>query len=287
MSDLHFNPMDPEFVADPYPMYHRLRAEDPVHHSQLGFWILTRYEDVASVLRDPNFAKEAIAAFVAQRLGVDATIGIGISMLDRDPPDHTRLRSLVSKAFTPRVVEGLRPRIQQIVDELYVAFTGQSVVPGALERPNVVALRSLSKTEGLAALRLGFAVGHPTIVDRLRRVTGPYDVNMFAVVAGKAALADPDHVRRYVAEVLAAKAWTERELDRLGVRRSAGAGNYLLVWPPGDCDTVVAAIRTRGILVRSMARKPVIAGSFRLTIGRREDMQRFMTAFAQAIGREE
>ena len=118
MSELHFNPMDPEFVADPYPMYHRLRAEDPVHLSPLGFWVLTRYEDVVSVLRDPNFAKEAIAAFVAQRLGVDATVGIGISMLDRDPPDHTRLRSLVSKAFTPRVVEGLRPRIQQIVDEL-------------------------------------------------------------------------------------------------------------------------------------------------------------------------
>jgi cytochrome P450 len=118
MSDLHFNPMDPEFVADPYPMYHRLRAEDPVHRSPLGFWVLTRYEDVASVLRDPNFAKEAIAAFVTQRLGADATVGIGISMLDRDPPDHTRLRSLVSKAFTPRVVEGLRPRIQQIVGEL-------------------------------------------------------------------------------------------------------------------------------------------------------------------------
>lgn len=118
MSEVFFNPMDPEFVADPYPTYHRLRTEDPVHWSPLGFWVLTRYEDVLHVLRDPNFAKEAIAAFVARRLGADATVGIGISMLDRDPPDHTRLRSLVSKAFTPRVVEGLRPRIQQIVDEL-------------------------------------------------------------------------------------------------------------------------------------------------------------------------
>src|SRR5882762_1655310 len=113
-----FNPMDPEFLADPYPTYHRLRTEDPVHRSPLGFWVLTRYEDVVGVLRDHRFAKEAIAAFVAQKLGVELTSGIGISMLDRDPPDHTRLRSLVSKAFTPRVVEGLRPRIQQIVDEL-------------------------------------------------------------------------------------------------------------------------------------------------------------------------
>src|SRR5262252_4253690 len=113
-----FNPMDPAFVADPYPTYHRLRAEDPVHQSPLGFWVLTRYEDVSAVLRDPRFIKEPLAALVAARFGAEVPRGIGLSMLDRDPPDHTRLRSLVSKAFTPRVVEGLRPRIQQIVDGL-------------------------------------------------------------------------------------------------------------------------------------------------------------------------
>jgi cytochrome P450 len=117
MGGLEFNPMDPAFVADPYPTYHRLRAEDPVHRSPLGFWILTRYEDVVAALRDPRLGKEAIAAFVAARFGA-AVPAVGLSMLDRDPPDHTRLRSLVSKAFTPRVVEGLRPHIQQIVDGL-------------------------------------------------------------------------------------------------------------------------------------------------------------------------
>jgi cytochrome P450 len=113
-----FNPMDPEFLADPYPTYRRLRTEDPVHHSPLNFWVLTRYEDVVAVLRDPRFIKEPLAAFVAARFGVAVPPGVGVSMLDRDPPDHTRLRSLVSKAFTPRVVEGLRPRIQEIVDSL-------------------------------------------------------------------------------------------------------------------------------------------------------------------------
>jgi cytochrome P450 len=117
MGGIEFNPMDPAFVADPYPTYHRLRAEDPVHHSPLGFWVLTRYDDVVAALRDPRLAKEAIAAFVAARFGAPIP-ALGLSMLDRDPPDHTRLRSLVSKAFTPRVVEGLRPRIQQIVDGL-------------------------------------------------------------------------------------------------------------------------------------------------------------------------
>jgi cytochrome P450 len=113
-----FNPMDPEFLADPYPTYHRLRTEDPVHYSPLGFWVLTRYEDVSAVLRDPRFIKEPLAALVAARFGAEVPRGVGLSMLDRDPPDHTRLRSLVSTAFTPRVVEGLRPRIQQIVDGL-------------------------------------------------------------------------------------------------------------------------------------------------------------------------
>src|SRR5713101_9661059 len=118
MSDLVFDPMDPEFVADPYPVYARLRAEDPVHQSPRGFWVLTRYEDVATVLRDSILAKEPLAAFVAARFGAAVPPGVGLSMLDRDPPDHTRLRGLVSKAFTPRVVEGLRPRIQTVVDGL-------------------------------------------------------------------------------------------------------------------------------------------------------------------------
>ena len=175
------------------------------------------------------------------------------------------------------------PRTLVVVDELYVAFTGESVLPAALALPNMVALHSLSKAAGIAALRLGFAIGHPTVLDRLRRVTGPYDINMLAVVAGRAALTDPDHMRRYVAEVAAAKAWTVAELCRLGARHAVGGGNYVLVWPPRDCGRVVQALREAGILVRSMAGKPVIDGSFRLTVGTRADMQRFVTAFAEAI----
>src|SRR6185436_12486152 len=83
MSGVEFNPMDPAFVADPYPTYRRLRAEDPVHHSPLGFWVLTRYEDVVAALRDPRLAKEAIAAFVAARLGTTPTPVHALSMLDR------------------------------------------------------------------------------------------------------------------------------------------------------------------------------------------------------------
>ena len=126
MADVQFNPMDPAFVADPYPTYHRLRAEDPVHHSPLGFWVLTRYPDVMTMLRDPRLTKEPIAAFVAARFGMSVPPpGLGLSMLDRDPPDHTRLRGLVSKAFTPKALESLRPGIQQIVDDLLADAAGR------------------------------------------------------------------------------------------------------------------------------------------------------------------
>src|SRR5437667_1830022 len=176
------------------------------------------------------------------------------------------------------------PETLVVVDELYTAFDGQSVIPAALSLDNVVALHSLSKTAGLAALRLGFAIGHPTIVERMRRVTGPYDINTFAVVAGQTALGDQEHMRRYVEEVLAAKAWTITALQRLGVRHYAGGGNYMLVWPPGDCERVVDDLRGRGLLVRSMAKKPVIDGSFRLSIGTREEMRQFVGAFADVLG---
>ena len=93
VSAVHFHPMDPEFVADPYPTYHRLRAEDPVHHSPLGFWVLTRYEDVVAVLRDPRFVKEPIAAVVAARLGGATPAGAALDAGARSPGPHAAARS--------------------------------------------------------------------------------------------------------------------------------------------------------------------------------------------------
>src|SRR5438309_11728596 len=100
-----FNPMDPEFLADPYPTYHRLGAEDPVHQSPLGFWVLTRYDDVSAVLRDPRFIKEPLAALVAARFRAEMPRGVAVSVLDRDQPDRTRLRGLGRRALAPRCGE--------------------------------------------------------------------------------------------------------------------------------------------------------------------------------------
>src|SRR6266850_1139283 len=118
-TEVEFNPFLPEFHADPYPFYHRLRAADPVHRTPMGLWVLTRYDDVVSAMRDPRFGREGFDQILADVYGEDTTnASRARSMLFRDPPDHTRLRGLVSQAFTPRVIERMRSHIQDIVNRL-------------------------------------------------------------------------------------------------------------------------------------------------------------------------
>jgi cytochrome P450 len=115
-----FDPLSPELLDDPYPVYHRLRAEDPVHRSPLGLYVITRYSDVSSVLRDKRFGKDFVGQATqrhgAQILDEPVYRSMRHWMLTQNPPDHTRLRGLVVQAFTARRVEDMRPRIQQIVD---------------------------------------------------------------------------------------------------------------------------------------------------------------------------
>jgi histidinol-phosphate aminotransferase len=174
------------------------------------------------------------------------------------------------------------PRTLVVVDELYEAFTGDSVLPLAdfAATPNLVVLRSLAKTAGLAGLRMGFAIGAAAVIDRISRVTGPYDINSFAVTAAHAALADQAYTDAYVAEVRRARSWLVQQLQQAGVRHHSGGGNYLLIWPAQAPADVERRLREAGILVRSMAGKPLIDGSLRVSIGTSEQMQRFWQAFS-------
>jgi len=187
-----------------------------------------------------------------------------------------------------------------VVDELYEAFTGDSVLPSLLAAgaaaagapdpfapfPNLLVLRSLAKTAGLAGLRFGFAVGAPALVDRVSRVGGPYDVNSFAVTAAHAALADQAYTDAYVAEVLRARAWLLEHLVAAGVRHHAAGGNYLLIWPVRPAADVEVELRAAGILVRSMAGKPLIDGALRVSLGSTEQMATFWAAYRriEALG---
>jgi cytochrome P450 len=155
------NPFEPGFFDDPYTQYRLVREQDPVHLSPIGSYALFRYDDVHHVLRDPSLSVEErhmtplvatldpdIEAMIAER-----SEGGTHTMLNLDPPDHHRLRRLVSKVFTPRTVEELRPRIQQLVDEhLDVALAGGGeidLIAGlAFPLPFVVISEMLGVPEG-------------------------------------------------------------------------------------------------------------------------------------------
>ncbi len=175
------------------------------------------------------------------------------------------------------------PETLFVIDEIYCTYTGVSVLPKGADLSNLVALHSLSKSCGIAALRIGFACGHSGIVDRLNRVTGPYDVNQFGVVAAGAVLEDWAGVEAYRDEVARAASLTLQELERLGVRSFHGGGNYCLVWPGKDVARVEQALRARGILVRSMHGKPMLDDCFRLSFGTVQQMQRFVSEFEAVL----
>ena len=117
---LVFNPLSPDFIRNPYPVYQRLRTESPMLASPFGGVLVSRHAEVSLVLRDKRFGKDFVNRITKRQ-------GAGILeepvyrsmrhwMLTQDPPDHTRLRGLVVKAFTARRVEDMRGRIQAIVD---------------------------------------------------------------------------------------------------------------------------------------------------------------------------
>ena len=122
-----FTPVGARMRSDPFPVYRKLRERDPFHRSRLADgWILARYDDVAAVLADRTFSSDERhqrrwpkEQARTARAGVPDPYAEGqATMLRIDPPDHTRLRGLVSKAFTPRAIERLRPAAEKYVDEL-------------------------------------------------------------------------------------------------------------------------------------------------------------------------
>jgi cytochrome P450 len=112
----------PEGRANPYPLYHQLREANPVHRTTMGLWLLSRYDDCWAMVRDPRFGKD-YAPQTEQRFGPDwrqhpSLAAQEHSMLNTTGPEHTRLRKLVSKSFTPRMIDNLKPSIARTVTAL-------------------------------------------------------------------------------------------------------------------------------------------------------------------------
>jgi cytochrome P450 len=179
-----FDPFAPGFTDDPYPQYAVMRAQAPVYEHPFGFWLLTGYEEVSWLLRaglsveDRNMAADSLLRQMRDQMygaADEAPRASAVSMLDRDPPDHTRLRRLVSKAFTPRAIQALRPRITELVDGMLDAMAEQ-------RRVDLVDALAFPLPFSVIAEMLGTP---PADHERIRQLTG-------TVVRSLEPVADPD-----------------------------------------------------------------------------------------------
>ena len=169
------------------------------------------------------------------------------------------------------------PQTLIIIDELYDAFTPSHLLEeiNFAKFTNIILLRSLSKTAGLAGLRIGYAIGNEDILLKIKKVTGPYDVNSFAVTAAFAALNDQAYTDSYVKEVLEAREWIKTQLKQSQIKHHVGGGNYFLLWPKDLSSIVAKKLKENGILVRDMKGKKLIDGALRVSIGTKSQMKFF------------
>ena len=164
-----------------------------------------------------------------------------------------------------------------VIDELYEKFYGDSLLPiiDFKKTKNVVIIHSLSKTAGLAGLRVGFAFGNEQIIKQINKVTGPYDTNSFAVAAASAALDDQEYIDNYVSKVKEARNWIKGKFKSLNIRCNFNGGNYFLIWPNQSPQSLEKEMRKNGILIRSMDNKKDIDKSVRVSIGLIDQMKIF------------
>jgi cytochrome P450 len=223
-----FDPFAPGFADDPYPHYATMREQAPVYLHPFGFWLLTSYDDVAWLLREPGLSVEDgnVAAGSTMRelreemFRDQAPQASALSMLDRDPPDHTRLRRLVSKAFTPRAIQALRPRITALVDGMLdnMAAQGSVDLVDALAFP--LPFRVIAEMLGTP----------PADHDRIRHLTG-------TVVRSLEPVADPELVRAIMA---ASDEMSQIAADMIAWKRANPADDLLtaLIHAEDDGDVL-------------------------------------------------
>jgi cytochrome P450 len=200
----------PAFVDDPYPIFRRLRAESPVRWvGSWDCWLLTRADDIEQTIRDTRRCSSAdrVTRIIERTEGWESGAyralheNFAVGMAQTDPPDHTRVRGLVSAAFTPRRIEGLRARIGELVDGYLVPHlsTGRIELVAGLAHP-------------LPAVVIAEMAGFP-VADRARFREWTYRINAFFFQSGTA---DPEAAADADAAVVEARAWIH---DLLETRR--------------------------------------------------------------------
>lgn len=169
-----------------------------------------------------------------------------------------------------------------VLDEAYHQFAGQDLVPLALAHPNVLVVRTFSKAYGLPGIRVGYGVGHPTLLMRLREAQPPFSVSAFGLRVALAALEDDGFVTRAVAEVRRCRAGFARGLADLGWAVWPSQANFLLVGPSPAAARIARGLRDRGIWVRTIDYPGGPGGScLRITVGTEAQNRRCLAALEE------
>ena len=170
------------------------------------------------------------------------------------------------------------PDCAVLVDEAYYEFTGKTCL-SLLERySNLVVIRTFSKAFAIPSLRLGYVVARVEFINELLKIRGPYDVNMAALVAAQALLADQEPWQELVNHLMQeVKPQLESFLREEGVRFYQAEANFLLVEPKGGAPVAVNSLKEQGFLVRAM--RPPLENCFRMSLRRMPDMEKFFGSF--------
>lgn len=169
------------------------------------------------------------------------------------------------------------------VDEAYADFAGVTFIPELAGFPNVIVGRTFSKAYGLAGIRIGCLVGAPETLGRIRNAIPVYSVNVAAVAAVEAALADPAYLERYKQQVDQSKALMYAACDRLGLRYWKSGANFVLVRAGDRTAELVAGAHARGIYVRDRSSEPGCAGCVRITTGLVKDTKRCIAVMEEIL----
>ena len=167
-----------------------------------------------------------------------------------------------------------------VVDEAYIDFGGESAIPLTARHPNLLVVQTLSKSRALAGLRVGFAVGHPDLVEALERVRNSfnsYPLDRLAIAGGAAALSDREHFDRMRSRIIEGREALAKGLASLGFEVLPSAANFLFVrHPERPAKTLLSELRERGILVRHFDR-PRISEFLRITVGSEEECETLLS----------
>jgi len=169
------------------------------------------------------------------------------------------------------------------VDEAYAEFAGRSFIPELPACPNVVVGRTFSKAFGLAAIRVGAVIGAPDVLDPIRYAVPVYSVNIAAVVALQAALADREYLDDYLRQVKESKALVYAACDRLKLKYWKSDANFVLIRIGDRVADVVEAAKARGIFLRNRSSEPGCEGALRMGAGVVEHTKRGLAVLEEAV----